>query len=140
MIKFDLCGVFFNTSLHCGPHTFSIGVVALGFQWYRIEALILILKKCPQLQILPHHRSDTAAVLRASEVFFFPCWGTENSQMVPNQGNMEGDHPVQRLSHAQQTFHHRLVCRSIALVSIVFPIDSHVEVSWYSGVFTRLSR
>ena len=26
---------------------------------------------------------------------FFSCWGTENSQMVPNQDNMEGDQPVQ---------------------------------------------
>ena len=44
-----------------------------------IEALILILRKSRQLQIFlwPHHQSDTASHV-------FSCWGTENSQMVPN--------------------------------------------------------
>ena len=41
-------------------------------------------------------------ILLSSQVFFFSCWGTENIQMVPNQGNMEGDQPVQSHSHAQQ--------------------------------------
>ena len=30
--------------------------------------------------------------------FFFSWWGTENSQMVPNQENLEGDQPVQSQS------------------------------------------
>ena len=43
-------------------------------------------KKGPQRQtIWPHHRSDTA-----SQPSVFSCWGTGNSQMVPNQVNMEG--------------------------------------------------
>ena len=45
-------------------------------------------RKSPQLQIWPHHRSDTTSQPSVS-----PCWGTENSQMVPNQENMEGDQP-----------------------------------------------
>ena len=32
----------------------------------------------------------------------FVMLGTENSQMVPNQENIEGDQPVQSHSHAQQ--------------------------------------
>ena len=33
---------------------------------------------------------------------FFYCLGTENSQLVPNQGNMEGDQPVQSDGYTQQ--------------------------------------
>ena len=35
---------------------------------------------------------------------FFLYWGIENSQMVPNQENMEGDQPVQSQYNAQQPF------------------------------------
>ena len=62
-----------------------------------IEALILILGKSLQLQIWPHHWFDTA-----SQPGDFSCWGTENSQMVPNQENMEGYQLVQSHSHTQQ--------------------------------------
>ena len=37
-----------------------------------------------------------------SQLFFFSCWGTENSHMVPNEENMKGDQPVQSHIHAQQ--------------------------------------
>ena len=71
------------------PYNSSIGVAVLWFLWYRSSHPDP--KKSPQLQIWPHHRSDTA-----SQVFSFLCWGTEISQMLPNQENMEGDQPVQK--------------------------------------------
>ena len=83
MVEFDQMLFIFQHSLPCGPHTSSIGFAMLGFPWYIIEAIILILKKCPQLQIWPHHWSDTT-----SQSSVFLCWGTENSQMVPNQENI----------------------------------------------------
>ena len=53
------CGLFFNIySLPCGPHTSSIGVVALGFLWYR--SCHPVPQKSPQLQIWPHYLSDAA--------------------------------------------------------------------------------
>ena len=66
-----------------------------------IEALILILYK------VHIWRYDLiigliGPILLHSEVFSPSCWGTENSQMIPNQENMEGDQPVQSHSHAQQ--------------------------------------
>ena len=95
------CGLFFNiVSPAVDPQTSSIGVAALGFPpfpWY--EALILILEKVLNY-CRPHHRSD---ILLPSQVFVcFSCWRTENSQMVPNQENMEGYQPIQSRSHAQQ--------------------------------------
>ena len=41
---------------------------------------------------------------------FFHVGGIENSQMVPNQENMEADHPVQSHSHAQQPLHKPQTC------------------------------
>ena len=61
-----------------------------------IEALILILKKVLNCRMILPHRSDTA-----SQPSVFSCWGTEKSQMMPNQ-NVEGDQPVQSRSYAQQ--------------------------------------
>ena len=49
----------FQHSLPCGPHTSFIGVAALGFMWYRSSHPDP--RKTPQLQIWPHHRSDTAS-------------------------------------------------------------------------------
>ena len=53
-----------------------------------IEANIMIRKK----------RSSTAYMTPLVRYCFpakrlFLCWGTENSQMIPNQANMEGDQP-----------------------------------------------
>ena len=48
------------------------------------------------------HDLITGPVLLPSQVLCFSCWGTENSQMVPNQENMEADQPVRSHSHTQQ--------------------------------------
>ena len=80
----------------CGPHTSSISVAALGFPCYRSSH--------------PHPRKKSSiADMTSSSVWYcfpskwgFSCQGTENSQMVPNQENMEGDQPVQSHGHAQQ--------------------------------------
>ena len=74
-----------------------------------IEALILILEKVLNCRM-------TSSVCTASKPSVFSCWWTENSQMVPNQENMEGDQPVQRNSHARQPLQAQTVCRSIVLV------------------------
>ena len=62
-----------------------------------IEALILILKKAFNCR----YDLIIDLILLPSQVFF-SCWGTEHSQMVLNQDNMEGNQPVQSHSHAQQ--------------------------------------
>ena len=62
--------VFFQHSLPCGPHTSSISVADLGFLWYRSSHSDP--QKSPQLQIWPHHQSDTA-----SQPIVFSCWGTK---------------------------------------------------------------
>ena len=66
-----------------------------------IEALILILKKILNCRMWPHHWSNTASQPSG----FFLCWGTENSQIVPNQESMGGDQPVQSHIHSQQPLH-----------------------------------
>ena len=53
-------------SLPCGPHTSSISVAVLGFLWYRSSHPDP--QNSPQLQIWPHHRSDTAS--QPSVLFF----------------------------------------------------------------------
>ena len=73
----DMKGV----SVSPGPHTSSIGAAVLGFLCYR-SSNPDPRKKNPQLQIWPHHLSDTDCF---PGKFFISCWGTENSQMVPNQ-------------------------------------------------------
>ena len=88
--------------LPCGPHTSSIGVPALGFPCCRNSQSW----KSPQLQIWPHHRSDTAS----QPSVFFSCWGTENSQIVPDQENMEGDQPVQLKPELHTAAIARIVC------------------------------
>ena len=103
---------FFRHSLPCGPHTSSTGVAALGFPWYGSSHPDP--QKSPQLQIWPHHLSDTAS----QPSVWFSCWGTWNSQMVPNQENVEGDQPVKFKATVMHSSHcnHRLVHRSIVLV------------------------
>ena len=93
MVKFDK--VWFNI-VSPAVHTLLPSVLQNSCG---VEALILILKKSPHLQIydliigpilLPSHK-------------LFSCWGTESSQVVPNQENMEGDQQVQSHNHAQQS-------------------------------------
>ena len=72
-------------------------------------ALVLILEKVLNCKYdLIDHRSD-AASQPGGFLFLLSCWGKENSEMVPNQENinMEGDQPggyqpLQSHSHAQQ--------------------------------------
>ena len=93
------CCLFFNISLSCGPHTSSISVAALGFLWYRsFHIFILILEKVLNCR---YDLIIIGPILLPSQVYFH-VGGKENSQMVPNQENMQGDQPVQSHSHAQQ--------------------------------------
>ena len=62
-----------------------------------IEALIPILEKVLNCR----HELIIGPILLPSQVFF-RCWGTDNSQMIPIQENMEGNQPVQSHSHTQQ--------------------------------------
>ena len=86
------CGLYFNI---VSVHT-HLPSVLQRLDSGGIEALILILEK----------NSSTADMTSSSNRYCFParccsCWGTENSQMVPNQENMEGDQPIQ--SHQSRT-------------------------------------
>ena len=90
------CDLFVNIVSHA-VHTLLLSVLQ-RLDSRGIEALILILEK----------RSSTADYdLIIGRIYCFSakcfsCWGTENSQMVPSQENVEGDQPVQSHSHAQQ--------------------------------------
>ena len=86
IVEFDQMWLFFNIVSPAG-HTF-LPLVLPPVDSCGIEDLILIiLGKSPQLQIhvRPHHWSDTV-----SQPSVFSCLGTETSQMVSNQENMEG--------------------------------------------------
>ena len=67
MVDFDQMWSSFQHSLPCSPHTYSISVAALGFPWYRSSHPDT--QKSSQLQIWPHHRSDTAS--QQSGIFCF---------------------------------------------------------------------
>ena len=91
MVKFDpnviKCGqmwFIYQHSLPCGPHTSPISVAVLEkvLSWYRYDLII-------------------SPILLPSQVFFFTCWGTGNSQMMPTRENMEGEQPNQ--SHMSRT-------------------------------------
>ena len=98
----------FQHSLPCGPHASSIGVCSAWILWYRSSHPDPREKK----------GSSTADMTSSLVRYCFPakcCFvvvvvvvvavvmlGPENSQIVPNQENMEGDQPVQCLSHALQ--------------------------------------
>ena len=89
------CGLFFNI-VSPVVHTL-LPLVLQHLDSCGIEALILILKTV----INSIYDLIIGRILLSSHIFF-SCWRTENSQMVPNQENMEGDQPVQSHSHAQQ--------------------------------------
>ena len=89
------CGLFSNI-VSPAVHTLLPSVLQ-RLDSCGIEAIILILQKvlnCKSYLIID-------LILLPSQVFF-SYRGIENSQMVPNQENMEGDQPVQSHSHAQQ--------------------------------------
>ena len=93
------CGLFFNLVSPCGPHNSSIGVAARGFPWYR------------SFQSDPRKKSSIADMTSSLIRYCFPakCFlhvgEQKNSQMVPNDENVEGDQPVQSDSHAQHPLH-----------------------------------
>ena len=119
MVEFDQMWFIFqhNYSLPCGPHTSFILCCSAWIPLiFDIEALILILAKVLNCRYMT---SSSVRYCFPAAKKGFSCWGTENSQMVPNQENMEADQPVRIHSHAQQPLqvcNHRLVCRSIVLV------------------------
>ena len=78
-----------------------------------IEALILILEKVLNCR----YDLIIGPILLPSQVFL-SCRGTENSQMVPNQENMEADQPDQSHIHTQQPLQPQTcnVCGSFVLV------------------------
>ena len=88
-----------------GSFTSSINVQRLDS---RGIALILILEKVLNCR----YDLIIGPLLLISQVIFVSCWGTENSQMVPNQENMEGDKPVQSYlySHAKQPLQPQTLC------------------------------
>ena len=88
--------LFSQHRLPCGPHTSSIGVAELGFPWYRSSHPQAASRKSPQLQIMTS--SSVRYTVSQLSVVACSCWGTENSKMVPNQKNVEGDQPVQSQS------------------------------------------
>ena len=95
MVKFDQMWFIFQHSLPGAPwsthffHQCCSVLILCG-----IEAFILILKKVLNCMTLSS-RSDTAS----HPSVIFSCWGSENSHMVPNQENVEGDQPAPSHSH-----------------------------------------
>ena len=93
------CGLFFNI---VSPTVYTLlSSVLQRLDSRGIEALILILEK------VPNYRYDLiiGPRLLPSQVFLH-VGEQKNSQMVPNQENMEmeGDQPVQSHNHTQQPF------------------------------------
>ena len=84
-------------------------------------------------------KSSTAELTSSSVRYCFPaifflCWGTEISEMVPNQENMEGDqNTVTDSNHCN----HRLGCRSIVLVkqNSLHNFPGRFEISLSSTIF-----
>ena len=74
-----------------------------------IKALILILEKLLKCR----YDLIIGPILLPNQVCFL-CWGTEKSQMLSNQVNMEGDQPV--VFKVSSHCNHGPVCRSIVLV------------------------
>ena len=124
-----ICGLFFNI-VSPAVHTVLPSVLQ-RLDLCGIEALILILEKvnCKYDLII-------GPILLPSQVFwllFFSFWGTENSQMVPNQENMGGGGAINQfkatVTHSSHC-HHRLACRSIVLVKQDSPCHFSRTV-WY---------
>ena len=85
MVKFDQMWFIFQHSLPWSPHTSSSQRCSA---WITVVWKLLILKKVLQCR----YDSIIGPILLPSQVFFH-CCGTKNSQIVPNQENMEGDQP-----------------------------------------------
>ena len=100
----------FQHSLPCGSHTSSIGIAVLWFLWYRSSYPNL--RKSPQLQIWPHHRSDSTVsqprVFHIGEQKIVRWCQVRRIWRVINQFKAT----VLHSSHCN----HRLMCRSIVLV------------------------
>ena len=86
------CGLFFTSNLPCFPHFSSIGVAALDSRGIEADPRI-----SPQLLV-----SSTVRYCFPCSKVSFSRWGSENSQIVPNQENMDVNQPVQSHSCAQQ--------------------------------------
>ena len=85
------CGLFINIA---SPEVHTLLPLLLQRLDSRgIEALILILEKVLNCR----YDLIISPILLHSQ-----CWGTEKSQMVPTQENVEGNQPVQSHGHAQQ--------------------------------------
>ena len=91
------CGLFFNI-VSSAVHTLLPSVLQhWDSRGYRSSQSILIPEK-----VLNCSYDIIGPILLPNQVFFFSCWGTENSQMVPSQENMEGNQPI--LSHSTAAF------------------------------------
>ena len=98
MVKFDQMWFIFQHAVHTLLPTVLQRLDSQGR-----EALILIREKVLSCR----YDLITGQILLPSQVgflgvFFFSFWGTENSLMMTNQENMEGNQPVQSHRHAQQ--------------------------------------
>ena len=132
MVEFDQTWFIFQHSLPCGPHTSSIGVYKCGLFFnivspvvhtllpsllqrldsHGIDALILIFGNSPQLQIWPHHQSNTAS---QPSVFFH----VGEQKMVRwceiRRIRREINQFKATVTHSSHC-NHRLVCRNIIQV------------------------
>ena len=122
MVKFDQMWFIFQHAVHR-----LLPTVLQRLDSHGREALILIWEKVLSCR----YDLITGQILLPSQVFFFSFWGTENSLMMPNQENMEGNQPVQATDMHSSHCNHRLVWRSIVLVKqdpfISFP--GHLKMS-----------
>ena len=132
------CGLFFNI-VSPAVHTLLLSVLQ-RLDSHGIEALILILEKVLSCR----YDLIIRQILLPSQVCF-SCWGTENSQMVPNQENMESDQPVQSHSHAQQPLQPQTCVQEhcpgeTGLPSSVFQAVSKISLVLLFKVLNYLSR
>ena len=97
MVEFDQMWFIFQHNLPCAPHTSSIGVAGLGFSWYR--SFHPDPRKRAQLQVWPHHRSDTAS---QPGVFFFFMLGNRKKSDGAESGEYGGWSTSSSHSHGQQ--------------------------------------
>ena len=106
------CGLFFNVHVVSpAVHTLLTFILQrlIGFPWYRNS------HPDPQKNISNADNYDLIMdpILLPSQVYFFMMG---NSQMVPNQENMENDQPVQSHTHVQQPLQPQTCVQGIVLV------------------------
>ena len=130
MIEFDQKWfIFFKIVSPAAVHTLLPSVLQ-RLNSCGIEALILILEKS---STACRYDIIIGPIMLPSQVLF-RVGGTENSQIVPNQDNMEGDQPVQSHSHEQQ------LLQPQACVQAHCPGETEDSLRLFSRPFWNVSR